>query len=140
MLIKTHANVDEIIQFVCGVSTSYGRKYVSLYVFVFLEAPLQGGLRTDNGHMWNANDPQIGTFKEGPETWGESRLLHFGHGDLELQKMSDVVSRFFIFAGSIGNIFYFFWGASCELMTGKSISNVDDVPDEDTDATTNQNP
>ena len=67
MLRKTHANVYETIQFVCGVSTLYGRKYVSLYVFV-LESPLQGGFRADHGDVRIANDTQIGTLEEGAET------------------------------------------------------------------------
>ena len=78
------------------------------YVSLFLEAPLQGRFRIDDGDMWNANDPHVWTQEERAETRGEPQIVHPRHGDLELQKMFDVVSWFFILiAGSIGNILYF---------------------------------
>lgn len=66
------------------------------YVCLFLEAPLQGRLRIDDGDVWNANDPHVWTQEEREETQREPCILHTGHGDLELQKKSDVVSWCFM--------------------------------------------
>ena len=118
------------------------------YVCLFLEAPLQGRFRIDDGDMWNANDPHVWTQEERAETQGEPCILHTGHGDLEFQKKSDVVSwcfMVFIYTCWIDWEYLLFFGEfSCELMTRKPTSKVDDLRStylmKITDVSTNQNP
>ena len=73
---------------------------------------------------------------------GESRIFFiFGIVTWSCRKKYEVVSCFFIYICWIDWEHFLFLGeASCELMTGKLISKVDDLPDEDTDVSTSQNP
>ena len=48
----------EIIEFVRGASTLYWPSMYD-YVCLFLEVPLLGRLRIDDGDLWNANDPHV---------------------------------------------------------------------------------